>query len=291
MPATEKRRATRTTPSTAHGLKLLYRESTGATVNLAAKLIDIGAVGVGIEVGRPLPAGVSVTVSGDFGDRGSSGPVGACVCWCIAGEHGTYRAGLKFDKPSASKTPPAEAPAEDYYDILQLSNKADPDTIHRVYRLLAQRYHPDNAETGNAGMFHLLSDAYRVISDPEQRAAYDLRNRQTRDARWKIFDQPQATRGMEAEKRKRQGILTLLYTKRMQDPVQPAVTMHEMEDLLGCPREHLEFSLWFLKENGWALRGDNGRYTITAKGAEKAEQTEAGWMPEDRLLPAPGSGG
>ena len=36
----------------------------------------------------------------------------------------------------------------DYYETLQISPNADPDTIHRVYRLLAQRFHPDTQETG-----------------------------------------------------------------------------------------------------------------------------------------------
>jgi curved DNA-binding protein len=36
----------------------------------------------------------------------------------------------------------------DYYEVLQVSTSADPDTITRVYRLLAQRFHPDNQKTG-----------------------------------------------------------------------------------------------------------------------------------------------
>ena len=38
----------------------------------------------------------------------------------------------------------------DHYEVLQISPNAEPDTVHRVYRLLAQRLHPDNAQTGNA---------------------------------------------------------------------------------------------------------------------------------------------
>ncbi len=47
--------------------------------------------------------------------------------------------------------------SEDHYDTLQVSNKADPDTIHRVFRILAQRYHPDNLHTGSAEMFRSQS--------------------------------------------------------------------------------------------------------------------------------------
>jgi predicted transcriptional regulator len=62
----------------------------------------------------------------------------------------------------------------------------------------------------------------------------------------------------------------------------------EMEDLLGCPREHLEFSLWFLKEKGLIVKSDNGRYAITVNGAEAAESEEIPWAREDRLLESSG---
>ena len=60
----------------------------------------------------------------------------------------------------------------DYYEALQISPNADADTGQRVFRLLAQRFHPDNAETGDATRFRALHDAYSVLSEPEQRAKY-----------------------------------------------------------------------------------------------------------------------
>jgi DnaJ-class molecular chaperone len=70
--------------------------------------------------------------------------------------------------------PMDQAPPAEYYEILQVSSKAEPDTIHRVYRLLAQRFHPDNQESGDSERFRLLRDAYDVLSDPEKRAQYDI---------------------------------------------------------------------------------------------------------------------
>ena len=58
----------------------------------------------------------------------------------------------------------------DYYEILQISPTAEPETVHRVYRLLAQRCHPDNKETGDEAQFRQLSEAYYVLSDPGRRA-------------------------------------------------------------------------------------------------------------------------
>src|SRR6187402_2681590 len=62
----------------------------------------------------------------------------------------------------------------DYYEVLQISPNADPDTVHRVYRLLAQRFHPDNQSTGDSEKFRTLTEAYQVLGDPEQRAQYDV---------------------------------------------------------------------------------------------------------------------
>ena len=176
----------------------------------------------------------------------------------------------------------------DYYEILQVSPNADQETVQRVFRMLAQRFHPDNKDTGNDAAFKEVMDAYRVLNDPEQRAAYDVEHRQVKRVTWQIFDQSTATKGVEAEKRKRKGILALLYNKRLNQSETPGVSIREMEDLLGCPREHLEFSLWYLKENQWAIRGDNGRHVITAKGVDVVERDgEIGIVDQHHLLPLP----
>jgi curved DNA-binding protein CbpA len=39
----------------------------------------------------------------------------------------------------------------DYYEILELSSNANSGTIERMFRYLAQRYHPDNRDTGDPG--------------------------------------------------------------------------------------------------------------------------------------------
>lgn len=160
----------------------------------------------------------------------------------------------------------------DYYETLQISPNADPETVHRVFRILAQRYHPDNPDTGDSTMFRLISEAYDVLKEPESRAAYDVHHRDTRRLNWKIFDQSNSAQGVEAERRKRQGVLSLLYRKRVMQPEQAGMTLKEFEELLGVPKEHLEFTLWFLKENHCMTRTDNGRHFITIKGVELAEE-------------------
>jgi curved DNA-binding protein len=159
----------------------------------------------------------------------------------------------------------------DYYEALQVSYSADLDTIHRIYRILAQRYHPDHLETGNAELFRGLTEAYHVLGDAERRAAYDVAYRAARRVHWQVFDQSTSFQGVDAERRKREGVLSLLYRKRVMEPDQPYMTIKDMEDVLGIPREHLEFSLWFLREGQLVHRNDNGRLSITLKGAAEAE--------------------
>jgi len=74
----------------------------------------------------------------------------------------------------------------DYYEILQVSDSAEPETINRVYRIFAQRYHPDNRETGNEARFREITEAYHVLSNPERRAQYDATNQKRRKERWRL---------------------------------------------------------------------------------------------------------
>jgi hypothetical protein len=72
------------------------------------------------------------------------------------------------------KTPMALQPSFiDHYEILQISPKAGQETIERIYRFMAKKYHPDNQATGNAEKFNLLTTAYKTLAHPEKRAAYD----------------------------------------------------------------------------------------------------------------------
>ena len=82
-----------------------------------------------------------------------------------------------------------------------------------------------------------------------------------------------------SSQRKRAAILALLYNKRMRYPENWGVGLPDIEQLLAVPREHLEFPLWFLKEQGWIQRTDGGKHHITAKGVEHAEATGAWQAP------------
>ena len=160
----------------------------------------------------------------------------------------------------------------DYYEVLQVNPNAELDTVHRVYRLLAQRYHPDNQETGNPTRFREVSEAYRVLSDLEERARYDVQHQQHKHDRWRLVSTGAAAENdFELEERVRLTVLEVLYTKRRMEPREPAIFTLDLEAMTGRPREHLEFTIWYLGSKKFVTRDDNSRLVITAEGVEYLE--------------------
>ena len=178
----------------------------------------------------------------------------------------------------------AERPFVDYYETLQLSPNATGETVERVYRLLAKRYHPDNLTTGDASKFSEVHEAFSTLSDAVARAAYDVKYEEQRALQWKIFDQSSAKDGREDDRRLFQGILSLLYVARRRDPKQGGLGVIMLERMLGCHESHLAFPLWYLKQHGWIEIMDNGQLAITVTGVDKLSTMELS-LPKDRLLP------
>jgi len=161
----------------------------------------------------------------------------------------------------------------DYYEVLQISPNAEPDTIHRVYRLLAQRFHPDNAETGDAERFRQISEAYGVLSNPERRAQYDVRHEQIRGERMRVVNEgAKARTEFEIEQMVRLTVLEALYAQRRANPNKPGIFDLDLEQLTGTSREHLEFTFWYLISRNLARRGDSSQLVITAEGVDYLER-------------------
>ncbi|MDT7814859.1 MAG: hypothetical protein QOJ42_4775 [Acidobacteriaceae bacterium] len=252
--------------------------------NSEVSLVDFSSGGMRVELPRTLTAGGMVQVSGELeGPAGAIPVAGRCqVRWCAEVSHGIYHAGLSFE--NASDVPREAAGmmlgnGVDYYEVLQVSRRADTDTIRRVFHLMAQRYHPDNLETGDPELFRQMVQSHEVLSDPARRAAFDVQLASHDRARLHLFENWQSSRGVQSEVLKRQAILRLLYNKRFTDADQPGIVLRDFENLMGCPREHLEFSFWVLRENKLVTRGDNARYEITYQGVAAVEAEEISGHP------------
>jgi Ca-activated chloride channel homolog len=64
--------------------------------------------------------------------------------------------------------------AGELYALLGTTASADAEEIKAAYRMSARRFHPDaNTNAGASDAFRQVANAYAVLSDPEQRAAYD----------------------------------------------------------------------------------------------------------------------
>jgi curved DNA-binding protein len=177
----------------------------------------------------------------------------------------------------------SEQPFCDYYEDLQVSPNADLDTIERVYRLLAKKYHPDNKATGNIDKFEILTGAYKILSNTEKRAAFDANYEAGKTQQWRAISRAYTSKGFESDRHIRRTILSFLYTRRREDPSNAGAGIVQLENLMGWPEKQLDFHIWYLKENGLIQRTDTGGYEITAKGVDQIE-TEGLVLRKDRLL-------
>lgn len=162
-----------------------------------------------------------------------------------------------------------ESALADLYEILQVSPRADRETIERVFRHLANRYHPDNRDSGDAAMFSQLVEAHTILSDSEKRATYDVNYERLREARWRLFDQASSGNEIVSDSRIRLALLSILYVARRNNTTDPGVGIMEIERLLAVPDAVLQFQTWYLRENGWMERLPTGTLAITAAGVDK----------------------
>jgi curved DNA-binding protein CbpA len=172
----------------------------------------------------------------------------------------------------------------DYYELLQISPNADPDTVTRVFRLLARRYHPDQPDTGNEDRFREILAAYAVLHDPEKRAHYDVNHMGLRKERWRfVADGAPDAGDFAAEQQVRLVVLEILYARRRAEPHKPGMSILDLAELMGQPFEHLEFSSWYLVQKKFVMRNDQSQLQITVDGVDYLEERRRQETPRLRL--------
>jgi curved DNA-binding protein CbpA len=257
---------------------------------MEARGLDVSPSGVGIECARELRSGSIVYVQSRDGRIEGNCEVVHCT------RRGTnFHVGFEFredaqKKPEAPPRPSQEDAEPDHYETLQISRKADMQTIHRVYRMMAARFHPDNPDSGDVEQFLRMKKAYAVLSDSERRKEYDAELEKTREAGPRpIFAMRDFVTGVEAETNRRLGVLSLLYNQRATNPEHPAVSLLDLEREMGFPREYLTFTTWYLRAKDYVTVADNSDFALTASGADYVEKESVRNDIVGRLL-RPGSG-
>jgi curved DNA-binding protein len=167
-----------------------------------------------------------------------------------------------------------------YYDLLQINPKAEIETIERVYRILASRYHPDNQQTGDAERFRTLTDAYQLLRDPVKRKEYDRQFEVNPAGPLPIFLGKEFAEGIDSEALIRIGVLCLLYSKRRANPDYAALSLLDMENIMAFPRERLLFALWYLRAKRYVLQDDRSSFIIAAEGVDYLESQ----LPTNQIL-------
>ena len=245
---------------------LYWEDGAGQVSHACPRARDLSEAGMRVHCAVRIEPGTHVCME----TQRHSFPIEATVQYCVAEDEG-FRIGFEFSAATRDSMRSATQD-NDYYEVLQLNPKADMETVHRVYRIMAARFHPDNPESGDQERFLLMTEAYKVLGDPERRAQYDSMRGAERPRALPLFQSRAFVDEKEGEINRRLGALCLLYAQRRRDPEHPAVSLLELEEVMAIPREYLEFTLWYLKQKRYIEMNQGADYSLTASGVDYVEE-------------------
>jgi|SRR5579884_1988335 curved DNA-binding protein CbpA len=111
---------------------------------------------------------------------------------------------------------------QDHYAILGVDAKATSEVIQRAYSRLAEKYRPDNPETGDSEKFEAINLAYEVLSDGSLRREFDKLKGLDQDPEFQFTGSAffsELSRGVNL----RLALLCVLYDRRRLRPFTPAL--------------------------------------------------------------------
>ena len=111
-------------------------------------------------------------------------------------------------------------------------------------------------------------EAHDTLKDPVSRARYDIQHKNHSGLRTKLVEEVGNAKGIERDAVIQDKLLSVLYVKRRQDMKYPGIGGFELERLLDCPHERLEFHLWYLKAKNWIRKEEDGTLAITVDGVD-----------------------
>jgi hypothetical protein len=139
-----------------------WSDGSGVTHSTQVQGTDFSPSGIGVLSAIEVAPGTRVYIQAP-----GENPIGYSVVRHCTPHENAYLIGLELDEVAKkAREPVPRQDATDHYEFLQISPNAQPETIQRVYRFLAARFHPDNAHTGDPEKFLLLNQAFEVLSIP-----------------------------------------------------------------------------------------------------------------------------
>lgn len=240
------------------------------TTTVHGRGVDISASGICVQSHEALDPETRISVQCERFGLAGAGAVRHCTRRGPA-----FLIGIEFNAETRSTFKLPASDFTDYYELLQISPRAETETVHRVFRMMAARFHPDNPRTGDPERFLMLRKALEVLGDPTRRAEYDVQHRMRGAEPLPVFEMPDFVFGIEGENNRRLGILCLLYNQRRSNADRPSLSLLDLETLMSFPREHLAFTIWYLREKNLVRLQENTTFAITAEGIDYVEKTSA----------------
>ena len=160
----------------------------------------------------------------------------------------------------------------DYYGVLQTKHDCTQRQLEHAYHYFAKLYHPDSGESSDVEKFNEVTEAYRILRDPEKRAQFDkryFRETGTRPRKVDTFlddslDTQEALDDADAHAR----ILFQLYKRRREYPSDPGILGWTLKEGLGCSENQFDFHTWYLKSKGLVQITEQGTIAITIEGVD-----------------------
>jgi hypothetical protein len=160
---------------------------------------------------------------------------------------------------------------QDHYSVLDIEPKADSDEVQAAYAKLAQRYHPNNAVTGDAEKFEAVNLAYEVLSDAELRSGFDKIKGVGQDQSAPKFTGIGFFDALGREALLRVALLCVLYDRRKMKPLAPSISVRHIETILDSTSDELTSVLWYLKQRNLVRSDDKSSLHITVDGMDFVE--------------------
>ncbi len=170
---------------------------------------------------------------------------------------------------------------QDHYALLGVDPRADLEAIKTAHARLAEKYHPNNADSGDPEKLQAIHLALEVLSDKALRASFDKIKGIDKDDGLSKFSGMAFFSALGRETNLRTVVLCILYDGRRLKPFSPGISLRVVETMLEVSSDELYLAVWYLKQRGLILSDDKSNLQITVDGMDYLEKNHP--VPEDVL--------